>query len=319
MKIIDILKTNAKKPLFSFEITPPERGGSIEDVFKVVNKLKEFQPAFIGITSHASKAVYEDQPDGTIKRRTLKERPGTIGVCGVIKWKYGIESVAHLCCRGFTRKETEYALIDLDYLQIQTLFLIRGDEPGYKKPEEELVNDYAAGLVRQVTDMNRGKYLEKVVNASPKDFCVGVAGYPEKHPEAPNLSYDIKRLKEKVDAGADYIITQMFFDNKKYFNFLSRCREQDIKVPIIPGIKVLSKPYQLKSIPMKFFVDIPEEFETAMAKSSEEKCLEAGVNWAIDQCKELFSKGIPYIHFFVMKDIEPISKVIKSLVVLKDS
>lgn len=315
MKVIDILKiAHPQKPLFSFEITPPERGGNAEDIFGVVDRLKGFNPAFIGITSHASKAIYEDQPDGTIRRRILKDRPGTIGVCGVIKWRYGIESVAHLCCRGFTKKETEYALIDLDFLQVQNFFLVRGDEPGYRKPEEEPVNEYAVDLVRQVNDMNKGRYLGKVADSSPKNFCIGVAGYPEKHPEAPNLSYDILKLKDKVDAGAEFIITQMFFDNEKYFNFLNRCRDRGITIPIIPGLKVLSKPYQLKSIPSKFIVDIPEELEIAITKAKDdEERLKIGIDWCVNQCKELLENGVPYLHFFVMNDIEQVSSVLANL------
>jgi methylenetetrahydrofolate reductase (NADPH) len=316
MKVIDILKkkeeSKSTNPLFSFEIIPPERGGHIEDVFNIVDKLKKFNPSFLGITSHASKAIYEDQPDGSVKRKVVKERPGTLGICGAIKWKYGIETVAHLCCRGFTKKETEFALIDLDYLHINNLFLVRGDEPGYKKLKNEYINDYAIDLVKQVVDINNGKYLEKIVNAFPKDFCVGVAGYPEKHIEAPNSQSDIKRLKEKVDAGAQYIITQMFFDNHKYFNFVDKCRKQGINIPIIPGLKVLTKQSHIKNIPKKFYIDISEELEQNVMESKDKKiCLERGVNWAISQCSELIGEGVPYIHFFVMNDVEPTLKVIR--------
>ncbi len=313
MKVIERLE-NAKNPQVSFEIIPPQRGRSGKIILEIVEQLKYFDPVFIDVTSHAAVASYEEQRNGTIKRRVRRKRPGTIGICGVIQNRYGIETVAHLLCRGFTQEETEDALIELEFLGIENVFAVRGDDTNYRKPVDphRHENYYASNLVQQIADLREGKYVEEILNAEPMDFCIGVAGYPEKHFEAPNLKMDVQNLKKKVDAGADYIVTQMFFDNKKYFNFVESCRKTGIDVPIIPGLKMVHRKNQIYSIPKKFFVDIPEPLVDEMEENPQH-AEEIGFNWALRQCEELLQAGEKHLHFFVMNDPEIISDLLRKL------
>ena len=313
MKVIEHLKKSAS-PKFSFEIIPPKRGKSGKIIIDIVEQLKNFDPPFIDVTSHAAVAVYEELDDGTIKRRVRRKRPGTIGICGVIQNRFGIDTVAHLLCRGFTQEETEDALIELQFLGIENVFVVRGDDTNYKKPVDpnRHENFYATDLVKQIAGLKSGIYVEEILNAEPMDFCIGVAGYPEKHIEAPNLKIDILNLKQKVESGADYIVTQMFFDNQKYFDFVRTCREVGIKVPIIPGIKILHHKSQLSSIPRTFNVDLPEALVDELINSSQHAA-EIGFNWALKQCRELLDAGESHLHFFVMNDAESISRLIKKL------
>src|SRR4030066_1158246 len=241
MRVIDHLE-KAKEQLISFELIPPKRGGDITDVLHVIDNIIKFRPPFIDITSHSAEVIYEETSKG-IRKIVKRKRPGTLGICALIQNKYNIDAVPHILSNGFTREETEDFLIELNYLGIENVLAIRGDDMGYEKPlpEGRSRNVYASDLVKQIVNMNQGKYLEdSLLDARPTNFCVGVSGYPEKHFEAPNLKTDVKFVKEKVDAGADYVVTQMFYDNQYYFKFVDLCRQQGIKVPIIPGLKILT-------------------------------------------------------------------------------
>ena len=314
MKVIEHYE-KATEPLISFEIIPPKRGGAVQDVFKSLDRVvEEVQPPFIDVTHHAAEAYVEELPDGTLKRRVRRKRPGTIGLCAAILHRYGVDPVPHLICEGFTKEESEDALIELNYLGIHNVLAIRGDNTGSQVSLNlnGTVNKYACDLVKQIRNMNNGDYLEDIVNAEPTDFCVGVAGYPEKHFEAPNLDWDIKKLREKVDAGADYVVTQMFFDNAAYFRFVEKCRENDINVPIIPGLKILSTQNHLKSLPKYFYLNIPDEL-TAEVDSNPGSVKEIGTEWSLQQCQELLDNGVPGIHFYIMGDPQPALNVIGSL------
>ena len=302
-------------PLISYEIIPPRRGGSVSEILNLVGELMVFEPPFIDVTSHAAQAWYEELDDGTIRRHVKRKRPGTIGVCAAIKNRFGIESVPHLLCLGFTREETEDALIELNYLGLHNVMALRGDDQGYRKPirKDRSVNAYALDLVQQIRDMNAGVYLEKLVDAEPTEFCVGVAGYPEKHFEAPNMDRDILNLKRKVEAGADYIVTQMFFDNSRYFDFVDRCREVGIDVPIIPGVKILTRRSQLQTLPRNFYVSIPEELAAQVELVDDDMVVDVGVEWAIRQCDELLGAGAPSIHFYIMQRAMTVKRVVERL------
>ncbi|MCF7796776.1 MAG: methylenetetrahydrofolate reductase [NAD(P)H] [Lentisphaeria bacterium] len=315
MKVIEYIE-RAKETLISFEIIPPMRGRSAQDVYDVVDKLIEFQPPFIDVTSHAADAYYVEQPDGTFKRHIKRKRPGTLGLCAGIKYRYKIEAVPHLLCRGFTREETEDMLIELNYLGIENVLAIRGDDPEYKKPvnPDRSTNNYGIDLVRQISDMNRGRFQDDILDSAQTDFCIGVGGYPEKHDEAPNLEADIRYLKQKVDAGAHYVVTQMFFDNQKFFAFEQKCREAGITVPIIPGLKLLTKPYQLKSLPAHFHVNIPDELVSAMENAeSKTEVQELGMAHLKRQAEELINAGVPCLHFYVMNDVHLVRDVVHDL------
>jgi methylenetetrahydrofolate reductase (NADPH) len=304
----------ATETLFSYEIIPPKRGGSIDDIIRVVEQLMPLSPPFIDVTSHAAAATYDELADGTIRRRVRKKRPGTISICGIIQNRWGIDTVPHLLCAGFTREETEDALIELNYLGIQNVLAIRGDTPNHgKRPDPHRTrNRTAADLVGQLAALRRGEYLEPLENSAPLDMCIGVGGYPEKHFEAPNLKTDILRLKDKVDAGADYVVTQMFFDNKDFFEFERRCREAGITVPIIPGLKLLDHPRQLTTLPRHFHVTVPEALADEV-QANPEHAGEIGERWALGQVTELIARGVPCIHFYVMSDASRVVELIREL------
>jgi len=314
MKIPEILE-RATEPLISYEIIPPKRGGSIGEVMAVVEELMPFDPPFIDVTSHSAEATYEEQPDGTWRRHVKRKRPGTLGLCAAIKGRFGIETVPHLLCNGFTREETEDALIELNYLGIHNVMALRGDDGGFQKPVPagRSCNTYAIDLVQQIDQMNRGSYLEDLMDAAPTDFCVGVGGYPEKHFEAPNLTWDVLNLKRKVDAGAHFVTTQMFFDNAHYFRFVERCRDVGIDVPIIPGIKILTRKRHLQSLPSRFFVEIPEALAAEVEAAKPEHVADIGVEWARIQTEELFEAGVPCVHFYIMQRSEVVTRVVEPL------
>ncbi len=314
MKVIEHL-SKAKNPLISFEVIPPKRGGDISQLFSVLKEIMIYNPPFIDVTSRAAEVEYRETPDG-IKKKIIRKRPGTIGISVAIKNHFNIDTVPHLLCYGFTREETEDALIELNYLGIENVLAIRGDDLGYHKPIplHKSQNRYAFELVQQISNMNKGKYLEDdLLDASPSNFCIGVGGYPEKHFEAPNMAYEIERVKQKVEAGADYVVTQMFYDNKAYFEFVEKCREAGIKVPIVPGLKVLTTKSHLSIIPKNFYINIPEELSAEVLAAKNEHVLEIGAKWTAKQAEELINKGAPSLHFYIMQSAKPISKMFEFL------
>ncbi|CAN5473214.1 methylenetetrahydrofolate reductase [NAD(P)H] [soil metagenome] len=314
MKVIEHYQ-KAKEPLISFEIIPPKRGGAVSGVFESLDRvIEKVRPPFIDVTYHAAEVNVEEQPDGTLRRVIRRKRPGTIGLCAAILHRYDIDPVPHLICEGFTKEESEDALIELNYLGIHNVLAIRGDNTGSQTTlnMNGTANKFAIDLVKQIREMNNGDYLEDIINAEPTDFCVGVAGYPEKHFEAPNLDWDIKRLKQKVDAGGDYIVTQMFFDNNAYFNFVDKCRKAGIEVPIVPGLKILTTHGHLVRLPRNFHLNIPDAFaEELMADEKNAKAI--GIEWAKQQSLELMEAGVPGLHYYIMGSPDPALEVIDFL------
>ncbi len=313
MKVTEYFDNAQGQTLISFEILPPLKGGSVKDIFKLLDPLMEFKPPFVDVTYHREEFIYKKMPSGYYEKVAIRKRPGTVGICAAIMHRYGVDAVPHLICGGFTREETENALIDLNFLNIHNVLAIRGDARKFdgKFIPEPGGHAYAIDLVRQIADMNRGKYLDpNIENGVKTDFCIGVAGYPEKHFEAPNLETDLYYTKQKIEAGADYIVTQMFFDNKKYFDYLERCRKMGIEVPIVPGLKPITKAYQLTSIPRMFHVDLPAELVEAFRKASTpEAQREVGIEWCIAQSKELKAAGVPCLHYYTMGDVETIRRI----------
>lgn len=314
MKVIEHLK-KANNPLISFELIPPKRGGDIRSLLSILDDITKYNPPFIDITSHAAEVIYEETSTG-IKKKIKRKRPGTLGICALIQNKYNIDAVPHVLTKGFTREETEDFLIELNYLQIQNVLAIRGDDSGYEKPipEGKSKNLHASDLVKQIMNMNSGKYLEdSLLDARPTDFCVGVSGYPEKHFEAPNLKTDVKYVKEKVDAGADYVVTQMFYDNAHYFHFVELCRENGINVPIIPGLKILTSKSHLTSVPKNFYINIPDGLADEVMSAKAEHVLDIGVEWAAKQVEDLLNNKVPAVHFYIMQNSKPIIKLMERL------
>ena len=315
MKVTEHIK-NAKKTLFSFEILPPLKGTSIESIYTSLDPLMEFNPSFVDVTYHREEFVYKKRPDGFLERRSVRKRPGTVGICAAIMNKYQVDTVPHIICGGFSKEETENALIDLDFLGIDNVLVLRGDpikSETYFKPNKG-GHSYASELLGQVHEMNNGIYLdEDLKNSAPTNFCIGVAGYPEKHFEAPNMRSDIHFLKKKVEAGADYIVTQMFFDNQQYFDFVNLCRENDITIPIIPGIKPMSTKKQLTLLPQRFHLNVPNPLVDQVLKcKTNEAVRQVGVEWAIQQTKELIEFGAPCIHFYTMGKSDNVQKIVGS-------
>lgn len=304
----------ATQPLISFEIIPPKRGSSIKPLFESLDQISKFNPPFIDVTSHAAEAYYEELPDGTVKRHIKRKRPGTIGLCAAIKHKYNVDPVPHIICKGFSKEETEDALIELNFLGIHNVLVVRGDDHGLSKPisKDKSVNMFAVDLVEQVKAMNKGFYLEKMLDAEPTDFCVGVGAYPEKHFEAPNLAWDIKKLKDKINAGADYIVTQLFYDNQVYFDFVKQCRDVGITCPIIPGLKVITNAAHITSLPKAFHINIPAALSDEIA-ANPTRAREIGIEWSAMQAKELLANNVCGLHYYIMANPSPAVKVIESL------
>jgi len=317
MKVTDHIKNATGKTLFSIEILPPLKGENIRVLFDNIDPLMEFKPPFIDVTYHREEYVYKKKENGLLEKSSTRKRPGTVGICAAIQNRYKVDTVPHIICGGFTREETENALIDLQFLGIDNVLTLQGDAI---KTEARFIPDpdghkYASELLQQVVAMNHGKFLDdELGSASPTNFCVGVAGYPEKHFSSPNLKTDVKYLKHKVDLGAEYIVTQMFFDNQKYFDFVSLCREAGIQVPIIPGIKPITAKSQANVLPTVFHIDLPEDLADEVEKCKDNAAVKlVGIRWAIQQSKELIKFGVPTLHFYSMGKSDPIYKIAKEL------
>lgn len=318
MKVIDHINEARSRrlgPQVSFEIVPPPRGSSIKDIIDVVEELATLNPPWMDVTSHSSVTQYHERSDGSISKRTVRKRPGTLGICGIIQNRFKIDTVAHILCQGFSKEETEDALIELSFLGIHNCLALRGDAPQGVNPNTNVTikNRYAVDLVEQISEIRRGKFQEDIANSDPLDFCVGVAGYPEKHFEAPSLKIDIQNLKRKVDAGADYVITQMFFDNDKFFAFEKAAREAGITVPIIPGLKILRSAAQLRTLPKAFFIDLPDGLVDAVVKDPS-RAEDIGKEWAAMQVKDLVARGCENLHFYVLNDAKAVKSVVTGLI-----
>ncbi len=316
MKLTEKL-SQSKSTLFSIEILPPLKGKSIQSIFDGIDPLMEFNPAFVDVTYHREEYVYKKRSGGYLEKVSIRKRPGTVGICAAIMNRYKVDAVPHIICGGFSKEETENALIDLQFLGIDNVLALRGDsiktEPNFI-PEPNGHN-YALDLVKQITNMNNGMYMdEEMQDAAPTNFCIGVAGYPEKHFEAPNMFSDIKWLKAKIDAGAQYIVTQMFFDNEKYFDFVKLCRDNGINVPIIPGLKILTSKKQITGLPKIFHMDIPQAFYEELEKCKDDKEVkEVGIKWCIEQSKQLVKANVPCLHFYTMGTSEVTRRVAKEV------
>lgn len=317
MKVTDHIRNAKGKTLFTIEILPPLKGENIRTLFDNMDPLMEFKPPFIDVTYHREEYVYKKLESGLLEKRSTRKRPGTVGICAAIQNNYKVDTVPHIICGGFSREETENALIDLHFLGIDNVLVLQGDAI---KTESRFIPEpdgyrYASELLEQVGKMNKGFYLDdELQNTSPTNFCVGVAGYPEKHFSAPNLKADLKYLKLKVDLGAEYIVTQMFFDNQKYFAFVEECRKAGILVPIIPGIKPITGKGQLTILPKAFHIDIPEDLSEAVEKCRDNTAVkEVGIEWCISQSKELIKHDVPTLHFYSMGKSDPIYRIAKAL------
>ncbi len=316
MKVTDHIKNAKGKTLFSFELIPPQKGRSIQELYNNIDPLMEFKPPFIDVTTSREEYIYIDR-EGLLDKKLTRMRPGTVGICASIKHKYNVDTIPHVLCGGFTKEETEYLLVDCHYLGLDNVMALRGDA---RKEEKYFVptkggHSYSNELVAQIADMNNGKFLHEVIEkGSESDFCIGVAGYPEKHLEAPSMDADIRRLKDKVDAGADYVVTQMFFDNKKYFAFVKKAKEAGIDVPIIPGIKPIAVKRHLQLLPQVFRLDMPDELVSAVEKcKNNAEVREVGVEFAIQQSKELMESGVPVLHYYSMGKSDNIKKIAKEV------
>lgn len=317
MKVTDYLKKAGNNTLISFEVLPPLKGSGMQDIFNLLDPLMEFKPPFIDVTYHREEYIYKKQDSGYYEKTAIRKRPGTVGICAAIMHRYDVDAVPHLICGGFNREDTENALIDLNFLEINNVLALRGDALQFdsKFVPEPGGNAYALDLVKQIDDMNHGRYLdENIENGQKTNFCIGIAGYPEKHFEAPNMESDLAFIKQKVEAGAEYIVTQMFFDNEKYFEYVESCRNAGIHIPIVPGLKPLTKMYQLSSIPRHFYINLPEDLVSAFlsAKTMEAK-RQVGIEWCIAQSQELKAAGVPCLHYYTMGDVDTIKKIAESV------
>jgi methylenetetrahydrofolate reductase (NADPH) len=316
MKVTDHIK-NAEHTLFTIELLPPLKGENINSIYQAIEPLIGFSPSYINVTYHQEEVVYKPHPNGLLEKQVIRKRPGTVAIAAAIRFKYGIDVVPHMICGGFSQQETEDGLIDLNFLGIDNVLALRGDAP---KDLKSFVNAngghvHASDLVSQISRLNKGIYMEEdLLQPSPTNFCVGVAGYPEKHSESPNIETDLQHLKEKVDAGADYIVTQLFYDNNKYFRFVERCREIGIIVPIIPGLKPISTKNHITVLPSVFSIDVPMELVNEVEKCKDNaQVREVGVEWAITQSKALMKYGVPALHFYTMGKSDNVCKIAKAI------
>lgn len=315
MKVTEHIKS-AKSTLFSFEILPPLKGKSIQSIYDGIDPLMEFKPKFINVTYHREEYVYKERENGLLEKIAIRKRPGTVGICAAIMNKYQVDSIPHLICGGFSKEETENALIDLQFLGIDNVLALRGDsiktESSFRPHNDG--HAFAEELISQISDMNKGNYMMDDVQLEPTNFCIGAAGYPEKHFEAMNLAFDLQNLKRKVDAGAEYIVTQMFFDNKKYFAFVEECRKIGINVPIIPGLKPIKNLTHISFLPKFFHIDYPVELSSELLKCKDNKAVEqVGIEWGIQQSKELKAACVPCIHYYTMSNSSSVKKIAKEV------
>ncbi len=317
MKVTDYFEKSTGKPLISFEVLPPLKGGGMKSIFSTLDPLMEFKPPFIDVTYHREEFIYKKQESGYYEKTAIRKRPGTVGICASIMHRYGVDAVPHLICGGFSKEDTENVLIDLNFLNINNILALRGDAAKFEDKfyPHPAGHAYATDLIQQVADMNAGKYLDNnIINGEKSDFCIGVSGYPEKHFEAPNLALDLIHTKEKIDAGGNYIVTQMFYDNQKYFQYVDACRALGINVPIVPGLKPLTKKYQLNSIPRMFFINLPDDLVHAVRQAKDDKQVkEVGVEWCIQQSKELMQRGVPCLHYYTMGDADTIRRIAEAV------
>ena len=316
MKVIEHLK-QVNGTQVSFEVLPPLKGKGINALWDHLDPLMEFKPSFINVTYHRSESMFKRKPDGTFEKVDVRKRPGTVGICAAIMNRYKVDAVAHLICGGFSKQETEDALIDLNFLGVDNVLVLRGDAPKNESvfEPEPGGHKYAIELLQQVMNMNNAIYLEEdLKNAVKTNFSIGVAGYPEKHFECPNLQTDLLFLKAKIDAGADYVVTQMFYDNRKYFEYVKACREIGIEAPIVPGLKPITSKKQLNIIPRTFHVDIPEELSTEILKCKTDKEVEeVGTEWLLHQSKELKAANVPVLHYYTLGKPNVIANVVKGV------
>ena len=317
MTVSEHIERAKGQTLFSFEILPPVKGQSIDQLFRAIENLMEYDPAFIDVTYHREEYDYRKKDNGLLEKRTVRKRPGTVGICAAIMNKFGVDAIPHIICGGFTKEETENALIDLDFLGIDNVLALRGDaikSEGRFIPTEN-GHHYATDLIEQVAAMNKGIYLEaNMEDVHATSFCIGAAGYPEKHFEAANMDEDMKYLKKKVDLGAEYIVTQMFFNNQAFFDFVDKCREMDINVPIIPGLKPLTVKRHLTILPSIFHLDLPNDLVEEVSKAkTKEAVRQVGIEWCIEQSKELKKAGIPVLHYYSMSKSKAVSQVAEAV------
>ncbi|WP_396208990.1 methylenetetrahydrofolate reductase [NAD(P)H] [Flavobacterium sp.] len=313
MKVTEHIQNANGKPLFSFEILPPLKGQNIQSIFDSIDPLMEFNPPFIDVTYHREEYEFKELENGLLQKKIVKKRPGTVGICAGIQNKYNVDAIPHILCGGFTKEDTENLLIDLDFLGIDNVVALRGDAVKseiYFKPEKE-GHAFASELVSQIHNLNNGIYLDAdLQNSASTDFCIGVAGYPEKHMEAPSLDSDIHFLKQKIKNGADYVITQMFFDNQKFFEFVAKCRAAGITVPIIPGLKPIATKKQLNLIPHRFSIELPDALIMEVVKAKDNDAVkQIGIEWCIQQSKELVAAGIPVLHYYSMGKAENVKAI----------
>ena len=317
MKVTEHIQNANGKPLFSFEILPPLKGQNIQSIFDSIDPLMEFKPPFIDVTYHREEYEFKELANGLLQKKVVKKRPGTVGICAGIQNKYQVDAIPHILCGGFTKEDTENLLIDLDFLGSDNVVALRGDAVKseiYFKPEKE-GHSYASELVTQISNLNEGIYLdEDLQNSTKTDFCIGVAGYPEKHMEAPSLDSDIHFVKQKIKNGADYIITQMFFDNKKFFDFVAKCRAAGITVPIIPGLKPIATKKQLNLIPHRFSLELPDDLIMQAVKAKDNDAVkQIGIEWCTQQSKELIAAGIPFLHYYSMGKAENVKAIAREI------
>ncbi len=317
MKVCEYFEKAKDQTLVSFEVLPPLKGGGMKAIFDTLDPLMEFKPPFVDVTYHREEFIYNKRASGYYEKTAIRKRPGTVGICASIMHRYGVDAVPHLICGGFTKEETENVLIDLNFLNIQNVLCLRGDARKFetKFVPQEGGHNYALDLVGQVQGMNQGLYLDTNIKDGEKtDFCIGVAGYPEKHYESPNMDLDLGFTKKKIAAGANYIVTQMFFDNKKYFEYVDLCRKNGIDVPIVPGLKPLTKLYQLNSIPRMFYINLPHDLVDAVTKAKTKEAIkEVGIEWCIQQSKELKAAGVPCLHYYTMGDAATIKRIVEAV------